>query len=167
MRGHDEASVASLAITPAAADKAPGCLKIRAMNLRRNLVPTSKTDPQRAQAAVDAGYPTVAPILGELVEWLKDYNWPVAHVLAPFLASVGAPLVPHIWHALRSNDDIWKYWVIHLLLPALPPSIAAEFRPELDRLCYVPHPHEKMEELDEQARSVLEHFGWRRDGPSN
>jgi hypothetical protein len=137
------------------------------MDTTRELIPTSKSDVERAEAAVDAGYPAVEPILGELVEWLRDYNWPVAHVLAPFLASLGAPLVPHIWKVLRSTDDVWKYWVIALLIPALPESIAAEFRPELDRLFYFPQSHERIEELNEQARSVLTHFDWLHQEPKS
>ena len=126
----------------------------------RNLVPVGKQDLERARAAVEAGYPVVEPILGELIEWLQDCNWPVAHILAPFLASIGAPLVPYIWRVLRTDDEIWKYWVIPLLIGTLPKGIAAEFRPELERLCYSPLPNEKREGLDEQARDVLEHFGW-------
>lgn len=126
----------------------------------RNLVPTHKADLERAQAAVKAGYPAVEPILGELVEWLQDYNWPVAHVLAPFLESLGTPLVPHISRVLQTDDYIWKYWVITLLLPSLPEAAAAGFRPELERLYYTPQPNEKNEGLDQQARKILEHFGW-------
>lgn len=128
----------------------------------KNLVPTGKADIERASAAVQAGYPMVGSILGELTEWLRDYNWPVAHVLAPFLASLGAPMVPHIRHVLRSNDDVWKYWMIALILPSLPESAAAEFRPELQRLCDTPTGNERQQELDQQARNVLDRFGWLR-----
>ena len=129
-------------------------------NLARDLVPMSKFDLARAQAAVEAGYPAVDPILSELIEWLRDYNWPVAHILAPFLESIGDPLVPHIWRVLDTDDDVWKYWVIGILIRALPKATASEFRSELSRLCHNPRPHEKREELDTQARAVLEHFGW-------
>jgi hypothetical protein len=126
----------------------------------RNLIPAHKADLERAQAAVRAGYPEVEPILGELVEWLQDYNWPVAHVLAPFLASLGAPLAPHISRVFQTDDCLWKYWVIIFLVRSLPEDAAAGFRPELERLCHTPQPNEKEEELDQQARKVLEHFGW-------
>jgi hypothetical protein len=132
------------------------------MDQLRNLVPTGKADLERALAAVRAGYPAVGPILGELTEWLRDYNWPVAHVLAPFLASLGGPMVPLVWHVLQSNDEVWKYWILSLILPSFPEDLAVQFRPELERLCYAAKDNEKLEELDEQARSVLEHFGWLR-----
>ena len=116
----------------------------------------------RARAAVEAGYPAVDPILGELLKWLQDCNWPVAHILEPFLASIGAPLVPHIWHVLGTDDHVWKYWVIGTLIRDLPENVAAAFRSELERLCHDPQPDERREELDEQAREVLERFGWLR-----
>ena len=126
----------------------------------RDLLPTHKLDLERARAAIAAGYPAVEPILGRLVEWLQDCNWPVARVLLPFLQSIGAPLAPHIWHVLGSNDDIWKYWVVGELIPSLPKEVAVAFRPELVRLAHHPTPNEKAEELDNAARNVLAHFEW-------
>jgi hypothetical protein len=100
----------------------------------RDLVPIDKFDLARASAAVDAGYPTIEPVLGALIEWLQDCNWPVATVLLPLLRSVGAPIAPHIWRVLESNDNIWKYWVIGQLLPSLPEDTAVQFRPVLAQL---------------------------------
>ena len=80
--------------------------------MTQSLVPKTKLDLETANQAVSAGYPAVQEILGELIEWLQDYNWPVAKTLAPFLAEIGLPLVPHINHVLSTNDEMWKYWVI-------------------------------------------------------
>jgi hypothetical protein len=126
----------------------------------QNLIPTHKADLERAEAVVKAGYPAVEPILGELIEWLQDYNWPVAHILAQFLASIGTPIVPHISRVLRTDDDVWKYWVIALLLRSLPKAAAVGFRPELERLYYTPQPIERNEELNILAQDILVHFGW-------
>ncbi len=126
----------------------------------RQLIPQGKADLERARAAVQAGYPAVAPILSELTSWLKDCNWPVAHTLVPFLVSIGAPMAPHIWHVLKSDDDVWKYWILELIVPALPENVALQFRPELERLRSVPNQSERREELDQQALHVLAHFGW-------
>jgi Domain of unknown function (DUF5071) len=124
------------------------------------LVPATKTDLRRAEAAVRAGYPAVAPILPQLLEWLRDCNWPVARILAPLLASVGAPLVPHLIRILETDDLVWKYWVIMVLIPALCPADALVFRPELERLAFRASPEETREELHTQALLALQHFGW-------
>jgi hypothetical protein len=130
------------------------------MGTIQHLIPKGKADLDRARAAVAAGYPAVAPILPELMAWLKDYNWPVAHILAPFLASIGAPMAPHIWHVLKTDDDVWKYWILQVILPSLPTDAALQFRSELDRLCSTPSDGERREELDQQARDVRAYFGW-------
>jgi len=106
-------------------------------NYIRALVPRGKWDLARAEEAVAAGYPAVDPILPELLEWLQDYNWPVAHVLVPFLASIGIPLVPHVRHVLDTDDEIWKYWVVSIIMGESN-EVAAAFRDELERLARSP-----------------------------
>jgi Domain of unknown function (DUF5071) len=130
------------------------------MNDIDQLIPRGKADLDRARAAVQSGYPAVAAILPELTAWLKDYNWPVAHIVAPFLASIGPPLVPHIWHVLNPDDGVWKCWILQLLIPFLPEDVAFQFLPEIKRLCNTPSEDERREGLDQQARDVLAHFGW-------
>lgn len=89
------------------------------------LVPQHKTDIARAEAAVEAGWPAVSIVLPDLLEWLQDYNWPVAHVLAPFLATIGLPALPHIKSILGSNDETWKYWILANVVAPQPEVVAA------------------------------------------
>ena len=128
----------------------------------KSLVPRTKMDVERAEAAVAAGYPVVAPILPELLEWLQDRNWLVAQILAPFLASIGSPLIPHIRYILGTDDEIWKYWILGEILGESR-EVAEAFRKEIERIAYSPNDSEKREELDEAAESVLEKYGWQKD----
>jgi hypothetical protein len=118
----------------------------------RRLLPTDKCDVDRAQLLVERGYPAVAPILPELIEWLQDYNWPVARVLQPFLASIGTPLIPEIRRVLKTDDEIWKYWVVSGLLRG---RLAIAFRDELTELAERPTPAHLAEGLDILAREIL------------
>ncbi len=136
------------------------------MNNIQALIPCHKSDLDRARAAIQAGYPAVAPILPQLLEWLQDYNWPVAHVLAPFLASIGNPLIPYVETIFHSNDEIWKYWIISTIL-GNSRELATSFRAELERLALLPTKDEAAEELDDVAREVLEKFSWRRRSATN
>lgn len=111
------------------------------------------------EAVVTAGYPAVAPILPELLEWLQDCNWPVSRVLAPFLASIGSPLIPHIQRILDTDDEIWKYWMISVIMRDSF-ELASAFRDELERLVLSPTECEAREELNEVAQEVLEKYGW-------
>lgn len=100
------------------------------MRFDHPLVPQHKADVARAEAAVEAGWPAVSIVLSDLLEWLQDYNWPVAHVLAPFLATIGLPALPHIKRILESDDDTWKYWIL-LCVVAPRPELVAALRDEL------------------------------------
>jgi len=124
-----------------------------------DLVPKDKLDLATANAAVDVGYPAVAPILPDLLTWLQDCNWPVAHVLAPFLASIGEPLVPHVAKIMNSDDYVWKYWMIGAIM-RYSPDVARSFRGELERLVNSPTQIEAHEELDQLAQEVLKLYGW-------
>jgi hypothetical protein len=121
----------------------------------KNLVPRYKHDVERAEAAIKAGYPKVAPILPDLLEWLQDMNWTVAKPLAPFLASIGEPLIPHIRDILKTDDNIWKYWVLSYVV-AESTELAKAFRPELERFVKSPSEDERAEGLNEIALEILE-----------
>ena len=120
----------------------------------RTLIPQNKFDTERAGQAVAAGYPAVEPILPELLQWIQDCNWPVAVVLAPFLGSIGTPLIPHIKRILATNDSMWKYWTLNYLVRDSPDVVAA-LREDLERYANSPTPDESADELDEVARDIL------------
>jgi len=123
-----------------------------------NLVPEGKHDIDTAQAAVYAGYPNVEPVLDELTEWLQDYNWPVAGILAPFLASIGKPMIPRIDHVFSTDDNIWKYWMIVCLIEKND-ELFEHYKETLERIALRPSEEEKREELDEVSREALEEHG--------
>jgi Domain of unknown function (DUF5071) len=122
----------------------------------RALLPRHKCDCGRAEAIIALGYPAVAPVLGELLEWLRDCNWPVAHSIAPFLAAVGEPVIPLIHEVLRGNDDIWKYWCIDRLIMEFPRNLVEPFRAELRQFALQPTNEERIEGLDERAIAALQ-----------
>jgi hypothetical protein len=122
----------------------------------RELLPRSKRDLGAARAVIALGYPAVAPVLPDLLEWLQDYNWPVSRPISDFLASIPEPTAPHIREVLEGNDLIWKYWCIHVLISRMPKEIAEQFRPDLIRLAEHPTSAERIEELDEVAKEAIE-----------
>ncbi len=97
----------------------------------RDLVPRNKSDFERLQALIAAGPEAVEPILDSLLYWLQDIDWPIALPLADFLVTVGKPLIPHINKILRSNDDMWIYWVLQHVVAKLPPELIASLESQL------------------------------------
>jgi hypothetical protein len=119
------------------------------------VVPTNKSDIAAAERAVALGWPGAELVISELLEWIQDYNWPVAHTLAPFLASVGRPLARYLRPIFDGDDEVWTYWVINAVLANAPDELFEEFTPLLVRIAEHPTPGERTEELDEVAATVL------------
>jgi hypothetical protein len=118
-------------------------------------VPRHKQDIARAEAAVTAGWPAAAPVLPDLLEWLQDYNWPVAKVLAPFLATTGLSALPHIKRILDSDDDIWKYSILSFVVGPQPEVVAA-LQLELERIVLRRADGEVAEGVVEVAEELLQ-----------
>lgn len=120
----------------------------------RDLLPRDKLDLERAEAIVAQGYPAVAPVLPTLMLWLQDSNWPVCDVFAPFLATIGAPLVSEVRRVLESDDEIWKYWVL-LYIVSKSPEVREGVRDQLVRIANV-EPTEEDEETHLLAKELIE-----------
>lgn len=117
----------------------------------RHALPESKNDLARAHEAARLGYPTVAPILPHLMRWMQDRNWPVAEIVAPFLLHIGEPLLPEIRTVLRSDDEIWIYWVLTVLVRPMPDTVISDLRDELQLLAR----KQSDEEVDILASELL------------
>ena len=122
------------------------------------LLPEDKCDIDRAEAIVKLGYPDIEPVLPELLEWMQDLNWPVAHVLLPFLAKIDSPLIPHIRYILGTEDGEWKYSVLYHIV-ARSVQLKEAFRHDLDRLAQNPTPAEQTANLHLLARDILAGHG--------
>ena len=120
----------------------------------KGLLPQHKGDVDRAKAMVLVGYPTVAPVLSELFVWLQDANWPVAHIIAPFLASIGEPVVPEIRQVLGTQDGLWKYWVLSEVV-AKSPRVVRILKDDLMRIVTNPTSDEASEEVNIIAQDIL------------
>ncbi|MEM6258767.1 MAG: DUF5071 domain-containing protein [Planctomycetota bacterium] len=120
-----------------------------------SLLPKHRSDVFAAKEVLAFGYPTIAPVLPDLLEWLKDMNWPVSHPISEFLASIPEPMAPLIQNVLRGEDLIWKYNCISQLISEMPVELAEQFRKELIRLANTPTTAECEEHLNEAALDAM------------
>jgi hypothetical protein len=120
------------------------------------LIPKSKSDVTAAYAAVAAGPAAVKEIIPELVEWLQDLNWPVAKILAPFVATIGEPAVPYLRSVLQGDDDVWKYWIVTSVISHMSDVPRGRLTADLERIAKSPTPGERTEEVDIVAREILQ-----------
>jgi hypothetical protein len=105
------------------------------------LCPRNKHDFERVNALIAAGPKAAEPILPQILQWLQDFNWPIAEPIAEpiadFLVSVGEPLIPHLRKVLTTNDDMWIYWTLQHVVSRLPSDLVRELEPELCALVHV------------------------------
>src|SRR4051794_31653153 len=98
-----------IALSPGPARRASLSRSVRPMARGISLVPNDKKDLRTARRAIERGWPAVEPVLGDLLDWCLDSNWPVAKILGPFLGRLGAPVVPLVRAVLNGDDEPAKY----------------------------------------------------------
>ena len=120
-----------------------------------SLVPRDTFDLDAISAVEEAGYPAIAPILDDLMEWTADGNWPVARPLAHFLSALGEPILDPIRRVLRGDDPCFKYFCIVLIVRNLPIDILKSLEGDLTRIADNPTTSDKAEEVDKVAGEAL------------
>ena len=79
--------------------------------------------------------------------------------MAPFLASIGEPLIPHLIKIFETDDEIWKAWILsHIVEDS--PILAQEFREYIERLASDKSKERMTEWLRENAIEILTKYGW-------
>lgn len=120
-----------------------------------NCIPTDKFDTSAIELASQIGFPELDPILPDLLEWVQDANWPVAVPTAALLSNAGIEILPHIKAILRSDDGVWKYWTIDLVVRNLSSDTLLELRNDLMKLTESPTQDDQSEDVPAMALSIL------------
>lgn len=94
-------------------------------------LPKDKNDIETALKVTKASDDDLEPILPHLITWMQDLNWPVTKILAPRLNKFGKKLSPIITPIFKTNDHIWKYWILSELIDIENLSLAREVKEEL------------------------------------
>lgn len=121
----------------------------------QDLIPHHKSDLERARAARQAGPEQVRPILGELLQWLGDRNWPVAADLIPLFIASGSYLIPHLQRVFSGDDGWWKYNCLITVVAEWPVGIQEEMRSDLERLAASTQSYDIDDEVPLMAREIL------------
>lgn len=86
------------------------------MNVK-DLVPKDKHDISNINKLYNLSDEEMKPIVYNLLEWIQDYNWPVAQELIPLLKEREDIIFPYMSDILRGDDFMWKYWIMDLIIP--------------------------------------------------
>ncbi|ATP40371.1 DUF5071 domain-containing protein [Solibacillus sp. R5-41] len=120
------------------------------------LLPRHKFDIDRVEMIKKMDRDKILPLLPNLLEWIQDMNWPVAPSVLELLLTFPEEIVPLVQDILSSDDDNWKWFILHFLVNKLPVESRIQFREYLTRVAETPAHNELAEELDEIAKKILE-----------
>ena len=122
-----------------------------------DLIPKTKFDTDKLIELDLLSSEEIAPILPELLAWMRDMNWPVAREMPQLLAKHQKLLVPHIIDALAPEQDEcdWKRWIISQLLTRFDEENLVQLKPVLKRIIDEPTWGEKSEDVDIEAADFL------------
>ncbi len=121
------------------------------------LIPKDKSDCSSIPTLKVIDITMVNPILGELLEWIQDMNWPVAKELWEILPRFHKGLIPHIKAVLNSDDDIWKCYTLSLVRN-FPIDTIQELSIEIKRIAKNPTVGEILEETNVFALEIIKEF---------
>lgn len=125
-------------------------------NDMKDLIPRHKSDYDRVEKIIAAGYPKVEPIIPEILECIQDINWPIAQKLLPFINTIASDIVMHYKPILRTDDSPWKSWLLTEIIENLPSTKLAELKDEF-QYCLTNLSEDDLEwEIDKTVKGLLE-----------
>lgn len=122
-----------------------------------DLIPKDKFDHSNLETIKTIDADKIKPILGQLLEWIQDLNWPVAQELFHILPRFHVELIPHIKAVFASDDDIWKHWTL-CLIKAFPPETVSFLSSDIKRIATHPTAGETSAETNICAIEVIQLF---------
>lgn len=124
-----------------------------------NIIPQHKSDIHACERMVFAANKDIIAVLPQLLEWLKDINWPVASHIINRIKGLGADLNEPINEILMSEDGAWKYWVLTNLLPRADVGVTRRLLYYINNLMNHPTHNDQIKEVDIAAKDLLIGFG--------
>ena len=122
----------------------------------KNLIPKGKEDSNFINNLKTKSISEIKNIIPQLLEWIQDMNWPQAPLIADYFSPHINEIQEELISILKSDDAIWKYWILHSLLldSEIIPSQKILF--EVKRVYLNASKQEKEEEVDVIAKEILE-----------
>lgn len=125
------------------------------MKLLTDCIPKNKFDEAAIQRLRNIEPDEWTPIIHDLIEWLQDMCWPVAHPLAEQLRRYhGKKLTDEIKTILKTQDFIWQFNVLNQLV-LYDPILVQTLQCELKKLANHATADEKLDDLDRIAQEIM------------
>lgn len=122
------------------------------MNIK-NLLPKDKFDIESVENLKNFSFDEIQPIVPDLLEWLKDCNWPVSKPIFNFLLPYTDNISSDILEILNGTDEVWKYWILSGFGDSITNNLVNE---EIKRIAFKPTKNELNEGIAEIALELIQ-----------
>ena len=119
------------------------------------LLPKDKFDIEAVEKIKRLSRKNIISLLPKLLEWIQDMNWVIAPTISELLLSFPNEIIPYLRKVFETEDYIWKFWCLEVLVKNLPYESKKMLKNDLIRLAEKPSEGEKLEEIDVKAREIL------------
>ena len=119
------------------------------------LLPKNKFDDSTLTELMSLSDNEIEPIITDLLEWLQDFNWPIATKIKSVVGKHYKLSEPYVLSILQGTDEIWKYWILRELMYEWQSCPGSDLLNEISRIAQHPTPDEIEEELDKAANELL------------
>ena len=121
----------------------------------KNYIPQFKTDEQAIECLNSLAFETVRADVPELLEWVQDLHWDSAHGVAKYLVPHVHEIQEELLDILKTNDEIWKFNIIKVLIAKSPNKLGPELMSMIRRIADHPTKAEKEEDVDVAASEII------------
>ena len=115
----------------------------------RKLLPETKLEIDKAEQLIRLGYPTIKPVIADMLNWIYSPNDPVCWYFAPYLTAISHHVIDELaqfldgtHHADNPTHQDYQLYaqnkcsVMTLVLDSIPVSTLAQLQSPLYRLAY-------------------------------
>lgn len=104
------------------------------MDHLNDTLPKDKFDIESVEKLKGLSREEIISLLPKLLEWIQDMNWVIAPKISDLLLDFPIEIIPHIRKVFKTEDDIWKFWCLEVLVKNLPSNLRRELKSDLIRL---------------------------------
>lgn len=121
----------------------------------KNFVPTSIHDIAAVERLKKLPFESVKDDVPALLEWLEDTHWDVAEGIADYFVQYVNEIKQELLFILNSNDGMWKYFIMYILIGRSRHKLDAALIEVLRRIAEHPSDIDSEDCADEAAKDIL------------
>ncbi len=128
---------------------------MRNLSYIKSLIPSEKIETEKAEELIALGWPTVAPVVVDMLLWIQDVNLPVAQVFMPFLSTISDKILKEVEPVFQTDDAPWKFYCLCVLKDGSYRDWPDSMRSQMEKLYHYPTDEEKEWEIPELIAELL------------